>query len=150
MNTELVNNTIGNFNLKIELPKDFYLSKDIINYTKELESSSKSCFIREGWYRKINVYSLFRNTSKKKKKIIVLTFTGIASINVKGRTIHSLFGFPPRLIGQKDIKPLPNFMNTVDVIIIDEISMVRADLLDAMDISLRKTRKSDLPLEVFK
>ena len=75
----------------------------------------------------------------------MLTFTGIASINVKGRTIHSLFGFPPRLIGQKDIKPLPNFMNTVDVIIIDEISMVRADLLDAMDISLRKTRKSDVP-----
>ena len=143
MNTELVNNTIGNsFNLKIELPKDFYLSKDIINYTKELESSSKSCFIsgRAGTGKSTFIH-YFRNTSK--KKIIVLTFTGIASINVKGRTIHSLFGFPPRLIGQKDIKPLPNFMNTVDVIIIDEISMVRADLLDAMDISLRKTRKSD-------
>lgn len=145
MNTELVNNTVGNsFNLKIELPKDFYLSKDIINYTKELESSSKSCFIsgRAGTGKSTFIH-YFRNTSK--KKIIVLTFTGIASINVKGRTIHSLFAFPPRLIGQKDIKPLPNFMNTVDVIIIDEISMVRADLLDAMDISLRKTRKSDLP-----
>ena len=135
-------NTI--FNLNVELPTNFYLSKDIINFSKELENYDKSFFIsgRAGT-GKTTFINYFRNTSK--KKIIVLTFTGIASINVKGRTIHSLFGFPPRIIGEKDIKPLPNFMKTIDIIIIDEISMVRADLLDAIDISLKKTKQSDLP-----
>ncbi len=132
------------FNLTVELPKNFYLSKDIKNYCEIIETTKDSYFIHgRAGTGKSTFINYFRNISK--KKILVVTFTGIASVNSKGKTIHSLFKFPPRLINNSDIKPLPPYMKYVDVIIIDEISMVRADLLDAIDVSLRKSKKSNIP-----
>ncbi|MCB1509679.1 MAG: AAA family ATPase [Hyphomicrobiaceae bacterium] len=72
----------------------------------------------------------------------VLAPTGLAAVNVGGQTIHSFFGFPPRLIRPDDIRRSRNgrVMRRLDALIIDEVSMVRSDLMWAIDQSLRINR----------
>lgn len=72
----------------------------------------------------------------------VLAPTGLAAVNVGGQTIHSFFGFPPRFIGPEDIRRSRNgrVMRKLDYLIIDEVSMVRSDLMWAIDQSLRVNR----------
>lgn len=88
---------------------------------------------------------MFRNTTK--KTVVVLAPTGIAALNVKGQTIHSFFRFPPKLINPGDIRRLRNarMYRKLDAVIIDEVSMVRADLIDNIDIFLRVNRGIDEP-----
>ncbi len=78
---------------------------------------------------------------------IVLAPTGVAAMNAGGQTLHSFFKFPPRLIEPQDVKRLrtARLMKTIDTLIIDEISMVRADMLDAIDRSLKLNRASKRP-----
>jgi len=78
---------------------------------------------------------------------IVLAPTGVAAMNAGGQTLHSFFKFPPRLIEPQDVKRLrtARLMKTIDTLIIDEISMVRADMLDAIDRSLKLNRGSKRP-----
>jgi len=86
-----------------------------------------------------------KNTSK---KAVVLAPTGVAAINVAGQTIHSFFGFPPRFIHKEAIRPRRNhkLIKRIDTVIIDEVSMVRADLMDGIDYALRINRdRMDLP-----
>ncbi len=73
---------------------------------------------------------------------VVLAPTGLAAVNVGGQTIHSFFGFPPRLIRSDDIKRSRNgrVMRKLEFLIIDEVSMVRSDLMWAIDQSLRLNR----------
>ncbi|MCS7029213.1 MAG: AAA family ATPase [Bacteroidia bacterium] len=87
-----------------------------------------------------------------KDKTVVLAPTGIAAVNIGGQTIHSFFGFPLRIVVEEDIPTLNEqsttykLINTVEVIVIDEISMVRADILDAIDTYLRlNTTKGCIP-----
>jgi len=72
----------------------------------------------------------------------VLAPTGLAAVNVGGQTIHSFFGLPPRLIRPDDIRRSRNgrVMRKLKLIIIDEVSMVRSDLMWAIDQSLRLNR----------
>lgn len=85
---------------------------------------------------------------KSSKQTIVLAPTGVAAINAGGVTIHSFFQLPlsPYVPGSK-VNTMFNFSKdkrkiiaSLDMIIIDEISMVRSDLLDAMDAVLRHFR----------
>lgn len=75
-------------------------------------------------------------------RMVVLAPTGLAAINIGGQTIHSFFGFPPRLIQENDIKRSRNgrVMRKLDFIVIDEASMVRSDMMWAIDRSLRVNR----------
>ena len=95
------------------------------------------------------------------KRHVVLAPTGVAAINAGGSTIHSFFLLPfcPYLPDVKELvteyqmpehhkkfkKERLKIIRTLDLLIIDEISMVRADILDAVDMTLRKYRKSSLP-----
>jgi ATP-dependent exoDNAse (exonuclease V) alpha subunit len=75
------------------------------------------------------------------KKAVILAPTGVAAINVGGQTIHSFFGFKPdvtlRAIRKKYRDEKKNIYRKMEAIVIDEISMVRADLLDCVDKFLR-------------
>jgi ATP-dependent DNA helicase PIF1 len=73
---------------------------------------------------------------------VVVAPTGLAAVNVGGQTIHSFFGLPPRLIRSNDIKRSRNggVMRRLKLLVIDEISMVRSDLMWAIDQSLRVNR----------
>lgn len=73
---------------------------------------------------------------------VVVAPTGLAAVNVGGQTIHSFFGLPPRLIRPDDIRRSRNgrVMRRLEILIIDEVSMVRSDLMAAIDQSLRLNR----------
>ena len=95
---------------------------------------------------KSTLLSLF--LEKNEKNTVVLAPTGIAALNVGGSTIHSFFQFPLRVLEEDEIlyrRRLANLFQKLETVIIDEISMVRADLLDAIDISLRLHRNSKKP-----
>lgn len=78
------------------------------------------------------------------RRVVVLAPTGLAAINISGQTIHSFFTFPPRLLTTQVLASLridPAVVRQIDAIIIDEASMVRADVLDAIDTVLRRLRQ---------
>ena len=76
------------------------------------------------------------------EEMVVLAPTGLAAVNVGGQTIHSFFGLPPRLIRSEDIRRSRNgrVMRGLKHLVIDEVSMVRSDLMWALDQSLRLNR----------
>jgi len=84
------------------------------------------------------------------KRMAVLAPTGVAALHVQAQTIHSFFGFKPGLAPADAARAARSCADAslyrhLDVIVIDEISMVRADLLDAIDIFLRTARKREEP-----
>jgi ATP-dependent DNA helicase PIF1 len=84
------------------------------------------------------------------KQIVICAPTGVAALNVGGQTIHSLFRLPIGVIADHEIeqsKELRKLLGTIDTVVIDEVSMVNADLLDAVDRSLRQARQR--PHEAF-
>ncbi|MFC1861316.1 AAA family ATPase [Chloroflexota bacterium] len=120
---------------QIDLNEEFRLALDI------MEGSSGSVFItgRAGT-GKSTLLSYFSRTTK--KKVVILAPTGVAALNVKGQTIHSFFGFKPNITAERVKRQRfksenSNIYKKLDVIVIDEISMVRADLLDCVDKFLR-------------
>lgn len=70
---------------------------------------------------------------------VVLAPTGVAAMNIEGATIHSFFRFPPRRLTDDDVKTVRYKIpyKKLDLLIIDEVSMVRADVIDAIDRFLR-------------
>ncbi len=74
-----------------------------------------------------------------KKRIAVVAPTGVAALNVKGVTIHSFFRLPPRPVDLDTIEEVVDrrLYRNLDLLIVDEVSMVRADLVDAMEKFLR-------------
>ena len=87
---------------------------------------------------KSTLLSYFRSHTG--KKIVVLAPTGVAALNIQGETIHSFFGFKPGIAPGKVRKVRSRkkiIYKKLDSIIIDEISMVRADLLDCIDRFMR-------------
>ncbi len=94
---------------------------------------------------KSTLLQLFRHTTR--KKIAVLAPTGVAALNVQGQTIHSFFGFPPRMFPRQEIKKRRDrrLYKNLEVLVVDEISMVRADIIDHMDYFLRLNREDPRP-----
>ena len=130
--------------MKIEINRQFGRALDMA------ENSGRNIFItgRAGT-GKSTLLTYFRDHTK--KKIVILAPTGVAALNVAGQTIHSFFGFGPD-ITLKKVKKLSSsnkragLYKKLETIIIDEISMVRADLLDCIDRFMRLNgRELDLP-----
>ncbi|MFH1224874.1 MAG: AAA family ATPase [Candidatus Diapherotrites archaeon] len=85
-----------------------------------------------------------------KKKAVVLAPTGVAAVNVGGQTIHSFFALAPGVTakeageearGRKNIE----LFKKTEAFVIDEVSMVRADLMDCIDVFLRTALRSEKP-----
>ncbi len=77
----------------------------------------------------------------------VLAPTGVAAMHAGGQTLHSFFRLPPRLIQPGDVKRLKNAraIKALKVLVIDEISMVRSDMMWAIDAALRMNRDVSAP-----
>src|SRR3989338_4139502 len=120
-------------NHHIEINAEFKKALEVMEHT------SKNVFITgKAGTGKSTLLNYFRAHTR--KKVVVLAPTGVAALNVQGETIHSFFRFKPDITLQK-IKKLSGkrgrIFNEIDAIIIDEISMVRSDLLDCADKFLR-------------
>lgn len=91
--------------------------------------------------------------SVEEKNVLVTAPTGVAALNVGGFTIHKAFGFRPGMYPD-DLKSggkyrassaTAKLLQTVDILVVDEISMVRADLFDMMNLALQRLRKDTRP-----
>lgn len=91
--------------------------------------------------------------SIKNKNVLVTAPTGVAALNIDGFTIHRSFGFRPGMFPD-DIKPGGSYrassgtaklLQSLDILVVDEISMVRADLFDMMNLALQRIRKNSKP-----
>jgi len=117
----------------IDMNPDFLRALDL------MENSTRHLFItgRAGT-GKSTLLDHFRNNTR--KEVAVLAPTGVAALNVQGQTIHSFFGFKPS-VTPDGIKKVSGWAGEIyrefDMIIVDEVSMVRADLLDCMEKFLR-------------
>ncbi len=106
-----------------------------------MEETSDHVFLTgEAGTGKSTLLNYFRRTAK--KSAVVLAPTGVAALNVEGQTIHSFCGFGPDITLQKVKKLMPGsgkirLLQKLETVVIDEISMVRADLLDCVDKFLR-------------
>ncbi len=128
---------------KREAPKSQFVSteefKEILDL---LNNTNDSIFItgKAGTGKSSLLKHFIKNTNK---KLVILAPTGIAALNVSGQTIHSFFRFPPSIIAPNKIEPdyvRAELFKNLQMVIIDEISMVRADLMNGIDIALRKNR----------
>jgi ATP-dependent exoDNAse (exonuclease V) alpha subunit len=119
--------------------------KDILHI---LNNTNDSVFIsgKAGTGKSSLLQYFTRHTDK---KYVILAPTGIAAMNVKGQTVHSFFKLPPRLIQAAQLKPEYSrnaLYANIDMVIIDEVSMVSANLMDAIDMALRINRnRPDAP-----
>lgn len=104
-----------------------------------MENSSHHVFItgKAGTGKSTLLDHFRQNTSK---EVAVLAPTGVAALNIQGQTIHSFFGFKPNITPEK-VKKVSGLEGHIykefDTIIIDEVSMVRADLFDCVEKFLR-------------
>ena len=88
-------------------------------------------------------------SSKHAGRVIKCAPTGIAALNISGKTIHSVCRLPPKLITPQDITVLSSKQAQVifnsDIFIIDEISMVTSNMLDGVDLFLQRNMRSNKP-----
>jgi len=126
---------------KIEITEQFKRALEL------MENTNKHILITgEAGTGKSTLLDYFRNGTS--KRVVILAPTGVAALNLRGQTIHSFFGFKPSVTlddVKKVVKKVPNLYTRIDAIIIDEISMVRADLLDCVDKFLRLNTFNDEP-----
>lgn len=101
-----------------------------------IESTDAHVFVtgRAGTGKSTLLSFLIENTDK---SVAVCAPTGVASLNVGGTTIHSLFGFPFGVLGNVDLskhmrRNTREILAAIDILVIDEVSMVNADMMDAM------------------
>jgi ATP-dependent exoDNAse (exonuclease V) alpha subunit len=125
--------------MSISKPEKIDLNELFQKALDRMENTSRHVFITgKAGTGKSTLLDYFRNHTR--KKLIVLAPTGVSALNVKGQTIHSFFGFKPN-VTLKSIKKIrrsgKNIYKELDAIVIDEASMVRADLLDCIDKFLR-------------
>ncbi|MCG2704331.1 MAG: DEAD/DEAH box helicase [Candidatus Omnitrophica bacterium] len=129
-----------------DFPRDIEFNAEFKAAFELIENTNECIFItgRAGTGKS----TLLRLVKEKtRKNTVVLAPTGVSAINVTGQTIHSFFKFPPKFIQRQDIRRLRNrrLLEKIELIIIDEVSMVRADLLDAIDAAMRLNRGFDVP-----
>ncbi|MFH1253368.1 MAG: AAA family ATPase [Candidatus Uhrbacteria bacterium] len=125
------------------------LNPDFSRALELMETTTRPVFItgRAGT-GKSTLLRHFRDTTK--KKVAVLAPTGVAALNIEGQTIHSFFLIRPGITlkeARREGKQVKNneLYKEVETIVIDEVSMVRADLFDAVDVFLKAAMGSKKP-----
>ncbi|MDR0306683.1 MAG: AAA family ATPase [Chitinispirillales bacterium] len=117
----------------------------------QMESTRGIIFItgKAGTGKSLLLKYFVENTNK---KAAVVAPTGMAAINIGGQTMHSFFHLAPAVQIPKETAPIEtwsrNLLETLrrtEVIVIDEVSMVRVDLMDMIDVKLKMANGNDLP-----
>ena len=133
--------SISDFTTRKAMPQQLDINSLFAQAFNLLQNSSKHLFItgKAGSGKSTLLKYCVDNCNK---NIVVLAPTGIAALNVKGQTIHRFFNFPinvtPEQISNYKITPrVKRIYKLIDTIIIDEVSMLRADILDCIDVFLR-------------
>lgn len=126
---------------------DIKLSLEQQKLFEKLENTHNHFFItgKAGTGKSVLLQYFKQNSAK---RLVVVAPTGVAALNVGGQTIHSLFRIPPEFITKEKLRLSPRtamLLRNLDTVVIDEISMVRADLMDAIDYLLRLARNSNIP-----
>ena len=127
-------------NQRFELNDNFQeIIRDFENYNNHLFITGKA------GTGKSSLINYIRK--KTKKNLVILAPTAIAALNINAKTIHSFFNFPFHVLTKNDIKKHYNrrLINKIDSIIIDEVSMLRPDILDAINYTLQLTRDNEKP-----
>ncbi|MCU1445370.1 MAG: Helicase [Cryobacterium sp.] len=125
------------------IPTEIPLSREQAEVFAAIEGTKQNVFVtgRAGTGKSTLLNHLSWNTEK---QIVIAAPTGVAALNVGGQTLHSLFRLPIGVIADHSIDQndqLRKLLNTIDTVVIDEVSMVNADLMDAIDRSLRQARQ---------
>lgn len=115
-----------------------------------LEDTNDNIFVtgKAGSGKSFLLHHFVKNT---KKRVIILATTGTAALqlDIKAQTIHSFFKIRPKATEHNLPQAVRNTLKNVDTIIIDEVSMLRADLIEMIDIVIRKAKinkgNSDAP-----
>src|SRR3989344_391177 len=121
------------------MDKNIEISEELKKALHLMENTKENIFLtgRAGT-GKSTLLQYFRDTTK--KNVVVVAPTGVAAVNVQGETIHSFFGFGIGVtvegIRRAHVGKRKIYQN-IETLIIDEVSMVRADLLDCVDAYLR-------------
>ena len=118
------------------------LSPEQLAVFERIEHTREHVFVtgRAGTGKSTILNHLSFHTSK---IIAVCAPTGVAALNVGGQTIHSLLRLPTGVIADHDLDQpaeLKKMLAAIDTLVLDEVSMVSADLMDAIDRSLRQAR----------
>ena len=131
-------------NRYVTIPDDYLSDPFITDLFNRIERSNDNFFItgKAGTGKSTFLHFLSQNS---RKNVVVAAYTGIAAINVGGTTLNSLFMLPFRPLLPRDEEitkfskwnPRRAIIANMETLIIDEVSMVRADILEAVDHSLR-------------
>lgn len=131
--------------------KRIQLDSEQIAAFKRIETTNYNFFItgKAGTGKSVLLQYFVTNSSK---KVAVVAPTGIAAITIGGQTIHSFFKLKPCLQNTLDIEETDldsataKVLANIDTLVIDEISMVRCDIMDMIDVKLRKAKnQSNIP-----
>jgi len=121
-----------------ERPADIEITDEYREVARLIASERPVIFVTgKAGTGKSTLISYLRETVD--RRLAVVAPTGVAALQARGVTIHSFFRFPPRILGQDEIGKVQRgkIYAALELLIIDEISMVRADVLDAIDTFLR-------------
>ena len=120
-----------------QMPKELEISEDFSKAFELIEKSNKHLFITgKAGSGKSTFLEYCQNHLN--KNMVMLAPTGVSALNIKGQTIHRFFGFPVNISVEK-IKSLEftprakRIYKNLETLIIDEVSMLRADLLDCIN-----------------
>jgi ATP-dependent DNA helicase PIF1 len=127
-----------------KIPDDYEKNEEAMNLFKSIENTNSHFYItgKAGTGKSTFIHYFIQKT---KKNAMVFAYTGLAALNAGGQTIHSFFLFPLRPLLPFD-EDIPKFLEgtrryeaikNVETIVIDEVSMLRSDILEAIDFSLR-------------
>ena len=128
------------------MKNNFTLNDDFNEIITLFENSNKNIFItgKAGTGKSSLINHIKKETDK---NLVVLAPTAIAALNINAKTIHSFFNFPFHVITPDVIKKHYNkkLIKQIDTILIDEVSMLRPDIIDAIDLTLQITRENKDP-----